>query len=184
MTKSFYRVLFVALTLFMALPCPVLAQQTEGLDKAASGQTQSDNQSRKKQRQWRRGGMQRQRQHMARLAKDLNLTDGQKQQFQQIGQETRKKGAALRQDSSLTEDQKKEKMQELRKQSHQQMFGVLTQEQKDKLKQMREQHKKDHEKAPGDQASGKSKTSAGDDDDPFAGMTSDDEEGPVSGAGF
>ena len=90
--------------------------------------------------------MQRQRQHMAMLAQKLNLTEAQKEQFQQIGQDMRKQGMAIRQDSSLTDDQKKEKMLALRKQSHQQMFGVLTPEQKEQLKQMREQHKKDQEK--------------------------------------
>jgi hypothetical protein len=58
------------------------------------------------------------------------------------------------------------------------MFSVLTPEQKEKLKQMREEHKKEQEKdkASGDQASAKKKASNGsDDDDPFAGMTSDDE---------
>ena len=37
-------------------------------------------------------------------------------------------------------------MQELRKESHKQMFSVLTPEQKEKLKQMREEHKKEQEK--------------------------------------
>ena len=66
---------------------------------------------------------------------------------------------AIRQDSSLTNDQKKQKMQALRKESHRQMFSVLTPEQKEKLKQMREQHKKEQEKnkASGDQASAKGK---------------------------
>ena len=95
---------------------------------------------------------------MAMLAEKLNLTDAQKQQFQQISKDTRKQGMAIRQDSSLSEDQKKEKMLALRKQAHQQMFGILTPEQKDKLKEMREQHKKDQEKAkPADQASAKTK---------------------------
>jgi histidinol dehydrogenase len=131
--------------------------------------------------------MQRQRQHMAALAQKLNLTEAQKEQLQQIGRDIRKQGMAIRQDSSLTDDQKKEKMLALRKQSHQQMFGVLTQEQKDQLKQMREQHQKEQEKgkSPGDQASAKKAGStANDDDDPFAGMTSDDDDGPGNGGSF
>ena len=125
---------------------------------------------------------------MAMLAEKLNLTDAQKQQFRQINQSTRKQVMALRQDSSLTDEQKKEKMQAVRKQAHQEMFGVLTPEQKEKLKQMREEHKKEQEsKTPGAQASAQKKagTAALDDDDPFAGMTSDDDDGPGSnGGGF
>jgi hypothetical protein len=52
---------------------------------------------------------------------------------------------------------------------------------------MREQHKKDQEKgkASGDQASVKVKPgSAADDDDPFAGMTNDDDDGPENGGTF
>ena len=121
---------------------------------------------------------------MAMLAEKLNLTDAQKAQFQQIGKDMRKQGMAIRQDSSLTDDQKKQKMQDLRKESHKQMFSVLTPEQKEKLKQMREEHKKeqDKDKASGDQASAKKKPgSASDDDDPFAGMSSDDDDGPGNG---
>ena len=75
-------------------------------------------------------------------------------------------------------------MQDLRKESHKQMFSVLTPEQKEKLKQMREEHKKeqDKNKASGDQASAKKKpVSASDDDDPFAGMTNYDDDGPGNG---
>jgi len=114
---------------------------------------------------------------MKMLAQKLNLTDAQKQQFQQIGQQMRQQGMAIHRDSSLTNDQKSEKMQGLRKQAHQQMFAVLTPEQKEQLKQLREQHRKDQEKekGSGDQASAKKPGSSGDDDDPFAGMTSDDD---------
>jgi len=95
---------------------------------------------------------------------------------------------AIRRDSSLTEEQKREKLQGIRKQAHQEMFGVLTQEQKDQLKQMREQHQKEQgtSKTPGDQASAQKKpgTIANDDDDPFAGMTSDDDDGPGNGGNF
>jgi hypothetical protein len=86
---------------------------------------------------------------------------------------------SIRGDNSLTDDQKKDKLHALRKQSHQEMFAVLTLEQKEQLKQMREQLQKDRNKAPGDQASAKNKA---DDDDPFAGMTSDDDDGPIAKA--
>jgi protein CpxP len=180
MPRFFYRILLTALTGVMLLPMAGRAQQPQD-DK--TGQSQTDG----KQRRGRGAGMQGQRQHMAMLAQKLNLTDAQKEQFQQIGRDMRKQGMAIRQDSSLTDDQKKEKMLALRKEAHQQMFGVLTPEQKEQLKQMREQHKKDQDekKSSSDQASAKKKSgSATDDDDPFAGMTSDDEDGPGNGSGF
>jgi len=179
MIRFFHRILFAALTSILLLPLASQAQQPQD-DKTS----QTDG----RQRRARAGEVQRQRQHIAILAQKLNLTDAQKEQFQQIGREMRKQGMAIRQDSTLTDSQKKEKMLALRKQSHQQMFGVLTQEQKDQLKQMREQHKKEQEKdkAPGDQASAKKKagSTAADDDDPFAGMTSDDDDGPGNGGSF
>ena len=69
------------------------------------------------------------------------------------------------------------------------MFGVLTPEQKDQLKQLREQHKKEQgtDKPAGDQSSAAGKTTgsaAAEDDDPFAGMTSDDEDGSGRGGSF
>jgi Spy/CpxP family protein refolding chaperone len=177
MTRFIYRILLSALAGLLLTPYSVFAQEAQGQDKSSSGQTQSDNQEQGK-RQWRRGG--RQRQHMAKLAEKLNLTDAQKQQFQEISQNMRKQAMTIRQDSSLSDDQKKEKMQSLRKQAHQQMFGVLTPEQKDKLKEMREQHMKEQkDKGPGNQASARQ----ADDDDPFAGMTSDDDDGPGSNGG-
>jgi Spy/CpxP family protein refolding chaperone len=172
MIRFLHRILFAALTLILLAPAAIQAQQQEP----------DSNQG---QRRARAAGMiQRQREHMAMLAQKLNLTDAQKEQFQQIGRDMRKQGMAIRQDSSLSDAQKREKMLALRKQSHQQMFAVLTPEQKEQLKQMREQHKKEPEKkSPGDQASGK-KPGAADDDDPFAGMTSDDDDGPENGSGF
>jgi Spy/CpxP family protein refolding chaperone len=177
MQRYFQRIAFAALISLAFLPTGVQAQE-QNKDQSHSSQ-QTDGSQRRG-----RAGMQRQRQHMAMLAEKLSLTDAQKAQFQQIGKDMRKQGMAIRQDSSLTDDQKKEKMQELRKQSHKQMFGVLTPEQKEKLKQMREERKKEQEKdkTSGDQASAKKKPgSATDDDDPFAGMSSDDDDGPGNG---
>jgi protein CpxP len=187
MPRFFHRILFAALTSILLLPLAGQAQQQDK-DQGQSSQPPAGSQTDGRQRRARVGEIQRQRQHMAALAQKLNLTDAQKEQFQQIGRDMRKQGMAIRQDSTLTDAQKKEKMLALRKQSHQQMFGVLTLEQKDQLKQMREQHKKEQEKdkSPGDQASAKKKAgnASSDDDDPFAGMTSDDDDGPGNGGNF
>ena len=175
MQRFIYRILFAGLTSLLLLRAAGLAQDQ-------SGPAQTDSQTDGKAGTGRFAAAQRQRQHMAILAQKLNLTDAQKEQFQQITRDMRKQGMAIRQDSSLTDEQKKEKMQALRKQSHQQLFSILTPEQKEQLKQMREQHKKDQEKqkASGDQASTKKPGTASDEDDPFAGMTSDDD-GPGNG---
>lgn len=187
MPKFFHRILLTALTSALLLPAAAVAQQQD--QSPDQKQTQDQGQSSQAQTgaqrgQWRgRAGAQRERQHMAMLAQKLNLTDAQKEQFMQINRDMRKQGMVVRQDSSLTEAQKKEKIQALRKSSHQQMFSVLTPEQKDTLKQMREQHKKDMEKnkpagnqASATQSAGTTTAAATEDDDPFAGMTSDDDE--------
>jgi Spy/CpxP family protein refolding chaperone len=179
MPRFFHRILFAALTSVLLLP---LAGQAQEQNQSQSGQSQNSSQPNGGQRHGRMAGGQ----HMAMLAEKLNLTDAQKEQFQQIGKDMRRQGMAIRQDSSLTADQKKEKMLALRKQSHQQMFAVLTPEQKDQLKQMREQHKKEQskDKPAGDQASAKQNTGSttAEDDDPFAGMTNDDDDGSGRGS--
>jgi periplasmic protein CpxP/Spy len=182
MHRFIHRILFAAVAAALLLPLAGQAQeQDKDKDQGQSSPSQNDSQTTGRQGRGRFAGAQRQRQHMAMLAQKLNLTDAQKQQFQQIGRDMRKQGMAIRQDSSLTNDQKKEKMQAVRKEAHQKMFSALTPEQKEQLKQMREQHQKDQEKGKtsGDQASAKAKLgSAGDNDDPFAGMTNDDDDGP------
>ena len=152
----------------MIFALPALAQQ-------GSDQNQPQAESQKRGAWARRGG---QRQNpMAGLAQKLNLNDAQKQQFMQIGQSTRKQVMAIRKDGSLNEDQKKEKIQDVRKQAHKQMFDVLTPEQREQLKQMREQKQKEQSKESGPSASGKKSGKPADGDDPFAGMTGDDDDG-------
>ena len=84
--------------------------QEQNKDQDQTSQPQSGGRTEGSQSGGRRAAAQRQRQHMAMLAEKLNLTDAQKAQFQQIGKDMRKQGMTIRQDSSLTEDQKKEKM--------------------------------------------------------------------------
>ncbi len=117
------------------------------------------------------------RHNMQELAEKLNLTDDQKKQFQQIRQNSMQQAKAIHNDSSLTQDQKREKQMALRKQSHQEMFKVLTPEQQAQLKQMREEHKqKMQEQKKGGTDKSSSSNGSGD-DDPFAGMVSDDNDG-------
>jgi periplasmic protein CpxP/Spy len=174
MSRVSQHILAMFASAMMALPAAAWAQQSQ--DPAPESQAPAQG---RQGGAWARGDGQ--RQHMEMLARKLNLNDEQRQQFRAIGQRTRQQAMGIRSDSSLTDDQKKEKLQALRKQSHLEMFAVLTPEQKEQLKQMREQRQKESgkSKAPGDQASAKAKA---DDDDPFAGMTSDDDDGPVTKA--
>ena len=102
MQRFCHRVAIAALTSVMLLTIGMQAQE-QSKDQG-SQQTAEP-------RQWqgRRAAAQRQRQHMAMLAEKLNLTDAQKAQFQQISRDMRKQGMAIRQDSALTDDQKKAK---------------------------------------------------------------------------
>jgi hypothetical protein len=172
----------------------IQSQQSSGSgDSGNSAQSQSQS-SESNQQQSGRGRMRRgaqQRKNMAELARKLNLTDDQKAQFQKIRQNSMQQSKSIRADSSLSDAQKKQKMLDLRKQSHQQMFSILTSDQKQRLKQIREEHKKQTQTSEGSgqqgsaqrssaQKSSAKKSSMDDvDDDPFAGMTSDDDGGQV-----
>ena len=101
MQRFCHRIAIAALTSLMFIP---LGMQAQEQSKDQSSQT-----AKPAQWQGRRAAAQRQRQHMAMLAEKLNLTDAQKAQFQQISRDMRKQGMAIRQDSSLTDDQKKAK---------------------------------------------------------------------------
>jgi Spy/CpxP family protein refolding chaperone len=155
--KQFYsRILMLCVAAFAIMPVAVMAQQIQG-QTGGEGDTQ---QGRFKGRRARN----RHRQQM--IAKRLNLTDQQKQQFKEINQNFRQQAQAVHNDSSLSDADKKQKLLDLRKQSVQQRMGVLTPEQQQELKKMREERRKDKTE---------DKTSQNkEDDDLFAGMTSDD----------
>jgi Spy/CpxP family protein refolding chaperone len=160
--KQFYsRILTLGVAAFALVPVAVMAQQ---------GQGQSDTGVQQPQQQHRMGRHARMHRQQA-LAKKLNLTDQQKQQFQQINQTFRQQAKAIHNDSSLSDADKKQKLQELRKQSVQQRMAVLTPEQQQKLKEMREERRK--EKGQG-KVEDKTSQNKEDDNDLFAGMTGDD----------
>jgi Spy/CpxP family protein refolding chaperone len=76
-----------------------------------------------------------------RLAQQLNLNDQQKTQVQSFMQNQHQQAQAIRQDTSLTPEQKRDKLQQLRQSNHQQMMGILTPEQQQKFQQLRSEHK-------------------------------------------
>ena len=75
-----------------------------------------------------------------RLAQQLNLTDQQKTQIQGFRQAGRQQAQAIQQDTTLTAEQKRDKFQQLRASTHQQVLGVLTPEQQQQMKQLRSGH--------------------------------------------
>jgi protein CpxP len=75
-----------------------------------------------------------------RMAQQLNLTDQQKTQIQGFTQAGRQQALSIKQDTSLTPEQKRDKFRELRASTHQQVLGVLTPDQQQQMKQLRSRH--------------------------------------------
>jgi len=74
------------------------------------------------------------------MSKELGLTATQQEQMSKIRAEYSSQFQALRNDNSLTKDQKKAKMQDLRKAQMDKMKTVLTPDQIDKMKSFRKEH--------------------------------------------
>ena len=77
-------------------------------------------------------------QGMKKLADYLGLTDAQKAQMKPILQGARQQAKAIKESTSLTPAAKQAKMKDLRKSTNQQMMGVLTPAQREKLKDLRQ----------------------------------------------
>lgn len=71
----------------------------------------------------------------------LNLTPDQQAAIKSIHENFRQQAQAIKNDSSLTPDQKRAKFKELRKSTHEQMMAKLTPDQQQKLKEMRKEHR-------------------------------------------
>ena len=81
------------------------------------------------------------------MAEKLNLSQQQQDQLKPIMEKQREQAKAIWQDNSLTQDQKKEKMQALHQDSQTQMNAILTPEQQQQMQQMRQnfkQHRHGH----------------------------------------
>ncbi len=99
-------------------------------------QTGSDNSGpsqEQHERRGRRGG------GFERMAQALNLTEEQKSQIQPILQQQRQKLEALRNDNSLSQQQKREQFQQIREQTRSQINAILTPDQQQKMQQMEQQ---------------------------------------------
>ncbi len=71
------------------------------------------------------------------MSKKLNLTDEQKTKLQPIFQDEFQQMKAVREDTSLSREQKRDKMKQIHETFHPQVMAVLTPDQQQKLEQMR-----------------------------------------------
>ncbi len=75
--------------------------------------------------------------HMQMMAKKLNLTQQQQDQLKPIFQSTRDQAKAIKNDTTLSADQKQAKLKALHEQTKSQVNGILTPEQQQQMAQMR-----------------------------------------------
>ena len=85
--------------------------------------------------------------HNAMLA-NLNLTDDQKTQIKQIHEGMRSKAEVVKNDSSLSADQKEAKIRDLRRDTHEQVKKVLTPEQRKQFEENMREHRDDKQQQP------------------------------------
>jgi len=76
-----------------------------------------------------------------KMAQELNLTADQKAKMEGLHKSSRSQFESIRNDKSLTDAQKKEKMQSLRKQQHEAMKSILTPEQLKKMESFKKDRK-------------------------------------------
>ena len=83
-------------------------------------------------------------QHLQMLSEKLNLTDDQKAKLKPILQDQMQQMKVVREDSSLSQEQKRAKMKSIHESLHDQINAVLTPEQQVKFKQMRQEQTEKH----------------------------------------
>ena len=81
------------------------------------------------------------RRGLEQMKKDLNLTDDQVNALKKNHEAMAQKFKAIRDDKSLTEDQKKAEVQQFKHDQHENLKSILTPEQLQKLEQQKQQHK-------------------------------------------
>ena len=82
--------------------------------------------------------------HLQWLSETLNLTDDQKAKLKPILEDQAQQMKAVRDDTSLSDEQRKAKMKAIHGSFHGQINGVLTPEQQAKLKQMKQESSEKH----------------------------------------
>jgi hypothetical protein len=76
----------------------------------------------------------------AEVQKQLNLSQTQKDQLAKMRTDVKGKMQSIRNDQSLSQDQKKEKMKSLKKEQHEKFKSVLSKDQLDKLQSLKKDH--------------------------------------------
>jgi periplasmic protein CpxP/Spy len=87
-------------------------------------------------------------QHASRLdwmSKELNLTDDQKAKLKPVLAEEGKKMQSVKEDTTLSQDQKRDKMKEIHQNTDSQINDVLTPDQQKKYADMKAQQQKMHQ---------------------------------------
>ena len=80
----------------------------------------------------------------AQMFDELNLTQDQKEKMKKLREDNMQKTDAIKNNSSLTDEQKGDQMKSLRQEQKKSMDAILTNEQKTKMKQLREERMKNH----------------------------------------
>ena len=71
------------------------------------------------------------------MVKQLHLSKQQKQQMKSFHKSTKQQSEAIKNNTTLTEQQKKSQLAQLKNEKHQKLEAILTPEQKEKMKQMK-----------------------------------------------
>src|SRR5665213_1948749 len=79
-----------------------------------------------------------------KMMNELNLSQDQKTQIKSLHQENKQQRDAIKNDASLTPDQKKQKMKELHQSQSDKMNSILTPDQQAKRTQMMAERKQNH----------------------------------------
>ncbi len=130
MTKA-RTAMAVAIMLAFALPMTMVAQSDT---QAAQPQGQTGEQH----EHMRHGGMMNPQAQLDHLSQQLNLTDDQKAKIKPILDNSNTQAQSIRQDSSLSEQDRHQKMHSLHESTMSQVRAVLTSEQQAKLDSMKE----------------------------------------------
>ncbi len=128
-----FGTLCFAVLLFFAYSVTARAQDAGTQESKAQAQTENG------MHQGQRAGQ------LERLSKELNLTDDQKAKVKPILDEQTKQMHATQDDTSLSQEQKRDKMKQIHQTTHSQINEILTPEQQKKFAALKEQQKEHRE---------------------------------------
>lgn len=126
------------------LVATVLSASTVGVGYLLQTASAQDNKGKTHQREGRRGEHGKAR--MEKMAQELNLTESQKTRMREVMKQSREKSQKIRNDKSLSPEQKRTRMREIRMDSKKRMDAILTPEQKRKLEAKRAERRKQFQK--------------------------------------